>query len=182
MAVAGTAPIIRAKRSRGVSCAGSKAAASIAATATSITTAACIAAGIGTAAMVIATVGMTTIEHPRVDEGLPYGSPFLLRRSPAARPELLSVLFAKLQRRQRLGGAAPRIPCCHHHHSRNRWKSASPGQARRDRRVELENAAHGRLVHHLPFGVLNDGRFVGAEIGFEYLVVLAPFPALVNQD
>src|SRR3954449_6304040 len=105
MAVAGTAPIIRAKRSRGVSCAGSKAAASIAATATSITTAACIAAGIGTAAMVIATVRMTTVEHPRVDEGLPYGSPFLLRRSPAARPELLSVLFAKLQRRQRLAEA-----------------------------------------------------------------------------
>ena len=39
----------------------------IAATATSITIAACIVAGIAIAAMVTATVGMTTIEHPCVD-------------------------------------------------------------------------------------------------------------------
>src|SRR4051812_20199225 len=82
MAVAGTAPIIRAKRSRGASCAGSEGRS--------------VYRGDrdfdhdrGLHRGWDRTAGMTTIEHPRVDEGLPYGSPFPLRRSPAARPELL---------------------------------------------------------------------------------------------
>ena len=112
------------------------------------------------------------------------GALFFLRRSPAAQlAKLLSVLFAEFQGGQRLAEVR-RLefraviiiiileidgnPLC---------------LAKRveDRLVELENAAHRRLVHHLPFGLLHDGGFVGREIGFEDLVILAPFPALVNQ-
>jgi hypothetical protein len=121
--------------------------------------------------MVIATVRMTTVEHPHVDEGLPYEALFFCGDLLLRGPNYFLFSSQNFNASPRRGASNSVLSSSSFSKSmeiRFTWPSAS--------RIDWLNSKtprHGRLEHHLPFGHLNDGGFVGAEIGFEYLVVLA---------